>query len=139
MLKRFREFLANEQLPIHEWFTFLVGQYSVHILYAPNEPGNLQEARLKGAPLGGKYSAQLHRAHASEGQVHLHVYARNNQLFSINIDGTAHDQSHGAKIPNRVAKAIADNFPDFRLPPSRIIENAPDEITNWCREQLLLG
>lgn len=138
-MKSFSEFLANKQAPTYEWFTFIVDKYSVHILHDSDEPGNLQEARLKGVPLGGTYSAQLHRPHASGGQVHLHIYARNNQLFSINIDGTAHDRSHGARIPSRVAKAIADTFPNFRLPPNRLIESAPAEIIDRCHEQLLLG
>lgn len=93
----------------------------------------LLEAKHRGQPLGGQYSARLDKAHSSTGQDHLHIYAKNNQLFAINKDGTAHDRSHGAQIPNRVAAAIRAEFPDFRLPTSGIIEAAlPDVELKYC-------
>jgi hypothetical protein len=97
----------------------------------------LFEARHKGTPLVGQYSAQLHKAHISSGQDHLHVFAKQNQLFALNKDGTAHDRSHGAQIPNRVADAIRAQYPEFMLPPNRIIESAPIFIEEAY--QLLLG
>ena len=88
----------------------------------------LREAKLKGEPLTGTYATQYHAAHIKDGQDHLHVYCKQNQLFAINQDGSAHDRSHQTQIPNKVADAIRTKFPDFRLPPNNFIENAPSEI-----------
>ena len=78
--------------------------------------------------MGGKYSALLHKAHVPGGQDHIHVFARQNQLFAINRDGTAHDRSHGVRIPNRVADAIRAEFPNFNLPLDNLIESAPEPV-----------
>src|SRR5947209_1120940 len=83
-----------------------------------------------GVPLGGQYSATLHGAHTTPGMKHIHVYAGNNQVFAMNIDGSAHDRSHGTRIPNKVAKALSQRFPDFKPPPNNIIESAPHWIMN---------
>ncbi|HEV3098170.1 MAG TPA: hypothetical protein VGY75_00495 [Candidatus Udaeobacter sp.] len=91
----------------------------------------LDEARRRGEPLYGPYSVQDHEAHAQPGEDHLHVYWKNNQLFALNKGtGTAHDQSHGIKIPNKLAKALQQKFPDLKLPPNNFIESASttDEI-----------
>lgn len=84
----------------------------------------LHEAERRGIALGGPWAAQYHRAHTTPGQNHIHVYYRNNQVFALNRDGTAHDRSHGVRIPNRVADAIRYHFPDIQLPPDNIIECA---------------
>jgi hypothetical protein len=102
-----------------------------------SEIAALFEARHKGNPLVGQYSAQLHKPHITGGQEHLHVYARQNQLFAINKDGTAHDRSHRAQIPNRVADAIRADYPDFKLPPDGVIEAAPVEINRRYQQFLL--
>jgi hypothetical protein len=134
----FKEYLA-EPKPDYEWVTLSVENYLVHILFE-NSTGNLiTEAKHKGMPLGGQYSAQLHGAHSSVGQQHIHVYAKNNQLFSLNKDGSAHDASHQVQIPNKVAKAIQNHFPGFTLPPNNIIESAPLAVSVIFRTQLLLG
>jgi hypothetical protein len=86
------------------------------------------EALHKGAPLIGKYSAILHKAHVPGGQDHLHVFARQNQLFALNRDGSAHDRNHGIQIPNRVADAIRNAYPEFTLPPDSFIEAAPSLV-----------
>ena len=93
---------------------------------------------MHGFPLGGQYSAQLHNAHSEVGQKHLHVYAKNNQIFSMNIDGTAHDKSHRTRIPNKVANAINKYFPDFTLPPDNFIESASEEIKKLFSKDILL-
>ncbi len=85
----------------------------------------LDEARHRGEPLYGPYSVQDHGAHAPPGEDHIHVYCKNNQLFALNKGtGTAHDQSHGTKIPNKLAKALQQKFPDLTLPPNNFIETA---------------
>ena len=98
----------------------------------------LREAKLKGEPLTGTYAAQYHSAHIKDGQDHLHVYCKQNQLFAINRDGSAHDRSHQTQIPNKVADAIRIKFPDFKLPPSNFIEKASPEVQSKY-SQLLFG
>lgn len=89
------------------------------------------EARHKGIPLRGPYSVQDHSGNTPGIEDHVHVYLKNNQLFALNKkSGTAHDQSHGIKIPNKVAKALKQMFPTINLPPNNFIEGARlvDEI-----------
>jgi hypothetical protein len=62
------------------------------------------------------------------GQEHLHIYCRNNQIFALNKDGTAHDKSHGVTIPNKVAKALKTIFPNFNIPDNNLIESAPRTV-----------
>ena len=124
----FREFLEATDSDGHCWYTFQVDEYTVHILLnrASLEANLLIEAEHRGEPLGGKYSAQLHPPHTPPpaGQSHLHVYAKNNQIFALNMDGSAHDRSHQTAIPRKVADAIRDLFPDFTIPPNNFIEAA---------------
>ena len=133
MIMRFKEFAG------YEWFNFTVDSFAVHILFSASKAGPLLEGKSKSFELGGAYSAQLHQAHTSVGQTHIHVYAKNNQLFAMNQDGSAHDRSHGSQIPNKVAQAITQKFPGFTLPPDNFIEAAPAEIVTTFGRQLLLG
>ena len=103
---KFIQFIQEEERKKYQWLTFEIDTYVVHILFETT----LNESKLHGFPLGGQYSAQLHNAHSEVGQKHLHVYAKNNQIFSMNIDGTAHDKSHRTRIPNKVANAILLKF-----------------------------
>ncbi len=123
----------------YEWFSFMLENFVVHILFSKSESGPLLEGKSKYVELGGVYSAQLHQAHTSVGQTHIHVYAKNNKLFALNRDGSAHDRSHGAQIPNKVAQAITQKFPDFTLPKDNFIESAPEEVARAFGYQLLLG
>jgi hypothetical protein len=91
----------------------------------------LDEARHRGEPLYGPYSVQDHGAHVQQGEAHIHVYYKNNQLFALNKgSGTAHDQSHGIKIGNKLAKALKQKISDLTIPPNNFIEAASvtDEI-----------
>jgi hypothetical protein len=137
-LKTFKEFLADST-PNYEWLSFSVDHYQVHILFECISGEVLTEAKHRGLPLGGEYSAQLHKAHSPVGQDHIHVYAKNNQLFALNSDGSAHDASHGTHIPKRVAKAIEGKFPQIMLPANLYIESAPMDVSKAARLQLLLG
>ncbi|MFM6989961.1 MAG: hypothetical protein ACKOWD_01470 [Rhodoferax sp.] len=120
-----------------EWFSFEVDGFAVHILFSQTEQSPLLEGKSKSFDLGGMYTAKLHPAHTTVGQQHIHVYAQKNQLFAMNQDGSAHDRSHGSQIPNRVAAAIVQKFPDFKLPPGNFIESAPDDIQIVGRQMLL--
>ncbi|WNL30176.1 MULTISPECIES: hypothetical protein [Aliarcobacter] len=131
---KFIQFIQEEERKKYQWLTFEIDTYVVHILFETT----LNESKLHGFPLGGQYSAQLHNAHSEVGQKHLHVYAKNNQIFSMNIDGTAHDKSHRTRIPNKVANAINKYFPDFTLPPDNFIESASEEIKKLFSKDILL-
>ncbi len=114
-----KEFLITEQ------------EYAIHLYCSDLDSRVLMlEAQHKGIPLTAAYSAQYHTDRTNRGQNHIHVYCKNNQLFALNRDGTAHDKSHGVRIPNKVAKAIQTHFPDVQLPPKNIIECASleDEV-----------
>jgi len=104
-----------------------VEELTVHI-YATNFDSlvAITEAKYKGIPLRGPYAVQDHSAHTATGEDHVHVYLKNNQIFALNKkSGTAHDQSHGIKIPNKVAKALKQMFPGINIPPNNFIESAP--------------
>ena len=75
-MKSFKQFLDESK---YKWFSFSVEEFDVHIFFNSKEDDVIVEAHHKGVPLGGKYSAQLHKPHTSIGQEHIHVYARNNQ------------------------------------------------------------
>jgi hypothetical protein len=115
--------------PTFDEVYFAIDEYTIHLVFRTGEmPIPLTEAQHRGFPLGGKYSAQLHKAHIPQGQDHLHIHSKKNQLFALNTDGTAHDGSHGAYIPNKVADAIRQHYPDFILPPDNLIESVPFDI-----------
>jgi hypothetical protein len=120
-----------------EWFTFTADNYVIHILYTKSDGGALLEGKNQSHSLGGQYSADLHKANSTVGQEHIHVYAKNNQLFAMNQDGSAHDRSHGTRIPNKVAQAIIQKFEGFKLPHNNFIEYAPAKIKIAFGKQLL--
>jgi hypothetical protein len=111
---------------------FLVNMDGTNIVFiaeiGSTEENFLQEAKFKGEPLTGTYSTQHHSAHIKNGQDHLHGYCKQNHLFAINRDGSAHDRSHQTQIPNKVADAIRTRFPNFQLPQNNLIENAQQDI-----------
>jgi hypothetical protein len=82
----------------------------------------LAEAQHRGKPLAGPYSALKHPARVAHSQNHLHVYKKQNQLFALNQDGTAHDCSHRVRIPSEVAVAIRQQYPDWLIPQNNVIE-----------------
>jgi hypothetical protein len=136
-LKSFKEFISGNDTKDYEWCTIRAGNDLITILYSTQSSRMLNEAKTKGLPVGGPYSIQFHSAHSPVGMSHLHAYERNNQLFALNLDGTAHDKSHGTRIPNRVASAISHYFPDFQLPQDNIIESAPIAIEVIAKSLLL--
>lgn len=53
-------------------------------------------------------------------QRHIHIFNRGEELFAMNIDGTAHDGYHQVKIPDDIAGFLSQK--GFQLPPDNIIE-----------------
>jgi len=78
--------------------------------------------------LGGRYTARKDAPHLPppRGDYHLHVYDGPTPLLAINRNGTAHDASHGIRIPNEVRRGIERLFPDWTLPADGIIECVAD-------------
>jgi hypothetical protein len=106
--------------------TFEIGDWTV-FYYADEGTMEvlLRESRQRGAPLTGAYSVRKDQPHNPPpvGKYHLHVYQKNRELFAINFDGTAHDQSHGVQIPKKVADALRARFPKLEIPENNLIES----------------
>lgn len=84
----------------------------------------LKEGAGNWKDLHGPYRYRIDQAHEpSTGQRHIHVYLKNNQLFSLNWDGTCHDGFKGTRIPTKVFDQLSQRHPDLKLPPSKIIES----------------
>lgn len=100
-----------------------VGDAIVHVYFLSELAEKLATPLVEGKQsLTGAYRYDLHSPHTPKGQYHIHVYLKNNQIFAINWDGTAHDQSHRKVIPGKVFAALKAEFPDLVMPPNRIIE-----------------
>lgn len=73
---------------------------------------------------GTKYSYRIDPPRGEPGpgnQRHIHVYARNgNQVYAMNLDGTAHDGCHKVQIPQDTTSLLVQK--GFTLPPNNIIE-----------------
>ena len=67
-MKSFKEFLAEREVSKRMWYSFTADEYVVHIWLDSDELREINEAKYKGSPLGGSYSAQLHQAHSPVGQ-----------------------------------------------------------------------
>jgi hypothetical protein len=83
----------------------------------------LDEAIHRGDPLFGPYSVVQHTAKIPQFQDHLHLYKKQNQLFSINRSGSGHDGYHGYQMPGRVADALRLRYPGWNIPLNNIIES----------------
>lgn len=99
----------------------------VHEIEEPKEQ-LLLEAKVIGAPLTGPYSYKKHQPHNPTGEYHLHVYKKENEIFSINKDGSGHDGYSGTRIPNKAFNALKDKFPDWSWPENQIIESLTHKI-----------
>ncbi|MCF7802493.1 MAG: hypothetical protein K9N34_10820 [Candidatus Marinimicrobia bacterium] len=102
--------------------TIIIGQYYISLYYSSSYEKLITERKYKGTPLIGLYSYKKHPPHIPNGQSHLHLYMKNNKLFAINKDGTAHDKSHGITIPKKVGEKLRIIFPDYKIPKNNIIE-----------------
>ncbi|NOJ02110.1 hypothetical protein F0240_20240 [Vibrio kanaloae] len=97
--------------------TFEVEEFTVHLY----ESADVLHVRLKGdIALGGNYSARIDKV---PSQDHVHIYKGQNQICSMNADGSGHDGFSGHKLPNKVVKAIKkrDDFKGFNLPPNNTL------------------
>jgi len=109
-------------------------QFGNYILFVhsddPDMDVMLTEAQHRGQPLAGPYRVIKHPARVARSQNHLHVYKKQNELFALNQDGTAHDRSHGVRIPNDVAAAIRRQYPDWIGPQNNVIDciDTPDQV-----------
>ncbi|OOG77488.1 hypothetical protein [Algoriphagus sp. A40] len=83
----------------------------------------LLEAKHKGTKLVGQYSVIKHQPHNPTGEYHIHVYKKENEIFSINKSGRGHDGFSGTRIPNEVFKALSAKYPDWTFPKSQIVES----------------
>jgi len=83
----------------------------------------IDEAHHRGAPIGGKYSGRLDPPHVPRDQDHLHIFARQKQLFAINKDGSTQHGRRGDRIPNVVINGIRNNWPEFRIPSDGYLES----------------
>jgi hypothetical protein len=107
-----------------ESIEFQVDKFAVTITVTSNEDVQLlQEARRRGEPLGGPYSAIHHTPRFAQAQHHLHIFKRGTEICSVNQDGSGHDGFHGFQLPNKVADAIRQQFPTWRIAPDNIIES----------------
>jgi hypothetical protein len=120
----------------------------VHLYFydAPNKPDFfasesklLQESKKQN--LGNGYSITFDRNNYSledRSKDHLHFFLNGKKLGAINRDGTAHDRSHGVRIPNHVADFIKTSYPDFQIPSNNIIESVDqtdEELTLFLIEE----
>jgi hypothetical protein len=121
-------------------FKYQIDEYTVSIYFRDNLGSILlAEARHRGQPLTGPYSFIKHPPHIPGGRYHLHLYCKQNQIFALNHDGTAHDRSHQFQIPNRVADALRQKFPDWAIPKNNMIESISLDLTAVLVEVYLHG
>lgn len=119
------------------YYKLTIGEYTIYLYpFRYREKNRIEEARHRGEHLRGPYSVIKHPPHAG-GQYHLHIYNKNNEIFAINKDGTAHDQSHGHHIPNKVANALRSRFPDYRIPSNNFIESSDMSIVDVLIDQVV--
>jgi hypothetical protein len=69
----------------------------------------------------GKYRVRKDKPHSDKGEYHIHVYEGANEILAVNKSGTAHDQSHGKRIPNRVYDYLKEKYPTWKWPMDQII------------------
>lgn len=134
---RISEILKTESP--YKRFIFEIDEYIINFFIKSDDESAtiLNEGRQRGSSLGGQYSAAHHTV-PEPGKEHIHVFAKGRAIFALNIDGTAHDNSHGVKIPNKVADAIRTHFQKFILPPNNLIESAPSNIQIKYKMQVLM-
>lgn len=106
-------------------------------MHDQNDDQILNEAKTKGEPLTGTYSAIKHPPHNPTGEYHLHVYDSSNEIFAINKSGKGHDGYSGTRIPNRVFAALQAKYPDYTIPSDQIIESVGHVTVFDFRNEIL--
>jgi len=84
--------------------------------------------------LGKGRSILYHAAHVKPGQSHLHFRVKGANVAALNMDGTAHDQSHGIKLQKWALDGMEKHFPNFKRPTDGLIEQF---MTPSARRMLL--
>lgn len=90
-----------------------------------DKSGLILEAIVQYNPVPGvkHYSYRIDKQLGDGGpgrQRHIHIYYKNNELFALNADSTAHDGYHKVKIPDVLSSFL--NGKGFPVPPNNIIE-----------------
>lgn len=75
--------------------------------------------RIHELPKG--YSLRYDVARVPHCQDHIHIFRRRNEIGVVNIDGSGHDNAK-FQIPGAVADFVKRKFPDFVIPPRRMVE-----------------
>ncbi|MCW7471766.1 hypothetical protein [Leptospira kanakyensis] len=74
--------------------------------------------------LGKGYSANKHKPHTTKDQYHIHLYFKNNEISSINMDGSGHDEwKNNVSIPRSILPSLKQRFPKFKFPEGKLNEN----------------
>ena len=86
--------------------------------------GFIVEAKSTSGDISGtKYSYRIDRPFGEQkpGNLkHIHIFVNGNELFAMNVDGTAHDGCHKVKIPQVVNDFMVKK--GFKVPTDGIIE-----------------
>lgn len=120
-----------------QYYSLEIDKYTIWIYFKNSERQLVSEARRKGIHLTGPYSFIKHPPHNPTGDYHLHIYYKQNELFSINKGGTGHDSSGGFRIPNRIADELRWIFPKWKIPKDNIIESKTIDLTKMMIEIIL--
>ncbi|NTD96362.1 hypothetical protein G6M26_27115 [Agrobacterium tumefaciens] len=92
--------------------------------YSETEAQQLNETKGKGRHLTGTYYFDIHKAHNSTGEYHIHLRNKGNEILSMNkVSGTPHDGYHGVRIPNKAFKELKKQLPDWKWPENQILES----------------
>ena len=83
---------------------------------------DLSEAH-KPIELGKGRAILYHPAHVKPGQPHLHFTVKGQKVAAINLDGTAHDQSHGIRLQRWALDGLKAHFPHFNRLEDGLIEH----------------
>ena len=93
------------------------------IYFDNSDNGPILEMLCKPIPGMKKYGYRIDIPFGEQrpgNQKHMHIYVKQNEVFAINVDGTAHDGYHNVKIPDEIAPFIQSK--GITLPPNNIIE-----------------
>lgn len=102
----------------------IIGEDVVYIYHYSHKEVDNSLSYLWQRVICSKYKVIKHSPHSPVGQYHIHVYEGKNskiERLAINKDGTAHDNSHGARIPNRVFEYLKNVLPDWNWPKDQVI------------------
>ena len=119
-----KRLFGNENLPELRLMVITIEEYTLYLYYTPELENVIQEANKRGErDLPGRYSVSKHKPHTTEGEYHLHIYDRNNQIGSINQSGKGHDGYSGTQLPKKIIPQLQKLFRQFKIPDDGIIES----------------